>query len=910
MDEKKEKEVMMYRQEEQLSVLNKMSAPIRRNRFTDEDAEKLDQMYADERYADFLSCECWRRLGPDRIPLNYMEKALTAARRLIFSPEEDEVQLNPFQQKLLQADKNFAFSGWIADTRYDDDIVEQCGATMMLREKRYEITKMLNDVIYTKSCNGQYLYPGFKKYKGLISRFQAVRNEQLLPLYVVGAFAQTDQRQIEELIGELCRFIIKSNESGWLRREEGEAGVLYLPSVLRGILQAPGAREISLGSAVQTLILAAFVTTFRMRMLDRELAEILFPDENGVHRLLIGLMEHHETWDKEKFRNLLRLKPNPHLLENCLALIWGEAAGQSGGEEEETPKLPGSFLRLLGWLVTYCDRKALESVMDCHAVRGGENLSRSARRLMLLRALPDIRALAAEDPACCNLGAYLANFLYEEFKEYGAPELTTPDIAGYVDDWKSFSQSFFETRIPPAAPLTPERRELYAELFCEYRQDSEHELLLQQMYEKELLDVYRKSVPDRAGTEELLAECFGMGAFRAYASLYREALGAGLTDPEEGRLDNYVRALIWLESFDELIDFLLSCPDLEEEKRDAFLIETVCGVLYARYCRPDAFAVFDDRFTAQDAVRLLEERLDEPHVSLDVVTALIALYIHQEEFFRARYLYEIFHVYAEKGNTRIYAQFQRIFARKTSGALRPRKEDNHYNVIQTACNALPPQKLLKFLSWAGGIRIPNRADYNPKHAHILSWRNLLTDPYNAFYWEKFLENLSARLAQFPGNAWMMCVCDGILSDVMNRKHGFDIRHAYELVLEQMQGYSDKSPESFRFALLPYIFSYIIRENDEQLCRLLCETISDGHLRKRLAVRGPWVRYYEDSITAFSAYCTRKKEETGSAVYSDFLKIMESSDEKEGRQDAAHVTGIWRYLGALKNFLFRKRAALW
>lgn len=858
--------------------------------FTSTDAEELDSFYSSARYVEFLSSDCFRRLKPNEIPLRYMEKALTAARRLIFSPDEQEVHLNPFQQKLLQAESKSDFAEWSSETRYNSDILNMCRETMMPAEPGVNTARMLNEIVHNKySRADQYMDSGTKKTMGLISRFQAVRNEQLLPLYVIGAFSQTDPGNINTLIVNLCRFIQEiNNESNLLLRNSGEDRVLYLPSVLRTILRAPAANGVVIEHGVQTLILSAFVRTFSVKELDDEFVNRIFQNLEGSHHLLIDLIRHHDTWDENKFL-LLVSTPNLNLqlLERSVALVWGEYSGQSSQEDASLHQLPKSVLLLLSWVVTHCNRDTLDATIDYPSMRGNKKLSRKVKCFSLLCALPDIRALTEEYPSSYNLGVYLVNYLYKELEETSSADLVALGIDRYVSDWRNFSQTRFEERKPSSAAMSPERKALYGGLFREYWQDRDRELLLQQMYAEELLAAYEES-----SAEQLLAECFAMKAYGAYAALCRRILDEGRIALNEDFQDGYVKALIQMQAFAELMDFLLENSDMEENARNRYLVETVCGVFSAYHYSPAAFTIFSEKFTVQDAIKLLWDHMMPNKFPL--ITSLIALYINQGEFFKARFLYAIFHIRAEIGNTRIYFQFLKMFDNSTNHILRVGSEDNHYDVIQTAFYVLTPQKILEFLSWASEIKIPDMANYNPQHTHILALSRILEEPNNTLYWQEFLKHLSTKLTRFPLNAWLVCVCDGVLSSVWNLTHSFDVRRAYDLVLSQMQDPNQKA-RYFPVNLMSYACDYIIRKGDEQLCQSLCSVIGDEQRWDRLSIHNPWAKDQLNRLSAFSSYCVQKLRETGSKVYSDLLKITAPSVSVDNLLAIASAPGSTAYL---------------
>ena len=877
--------------DEQFQTLDPVPLPVN-NGFTDFDAEELERKFANSLYVEFLSSDCFRRLRPNEIPVRYMEKALTAARRLVFGSDALEAHLNTFQRSLLIATNNSDLSEWSNDARYNDEIIEQCLETMMFAGTKSNAAKMLNELIHKNSRADQYLDSNSKKTKGVVSRFQIARNEHTLPLYVIAAFAQDSQINIKSIIVDYCHFVQEINDKALFpANNRGSSRSLYFSSILKAILLAPSAHEISLDNAAQTLMLSVFVDTYSIETLDEDLVDILFSTEDGYHRSLISLIKRYESWDEEEFASFITKGPSLQLLERSIALIWGKLIEDNNCDNIEQFILPDSFLRLLSWLITYCDRATLEAVIDFPTIVNEKKIPRKAKCLMMLRSLPNVQKLTEKEEGFYNLGTYLSNYLFEEAEESGSSDLIAQDIPKFVSEWIVFSKRRFEIKKHALSADTTERKTMFANLFREYWLDKDHELLLQQMFADELLSGVFQTSADPAN---ILLDCLTLQAYGAYCLLYQRIQNEGTVSLDEKYRDSYVNGLIQIEDFKKLIDYVLSDSSLEDAVKKRYLTKAVCGVFSAFHYSSKSFAFFDEKFTLDDARMLLQEQMATNNFPVIVITSLIAIYIQQNDFFKARYLYEIFHSRAEIGNTRIYLQFKKLFDSKTNHILQTGSEDNHFNVLQTAFYVLAPQSLIQFLLWASGIKIPDMANYNPQHVHIRAMSNFLKDPTNTMYWQNFIQALSTRLTQYPANAWLVCVCDGVLSSVWNLEHNFDVRRAYELVLTQIQDSNIRS-RFFPVGLMPYIVSYVIRKDDEQLCRSLRTVVADDQLWSRLFVHNPWAKEYKDDLSAFSAYCVRKLKETKDELYSDLLKVTAPSVSIDNLSAIASVSGSADYL---------------
>lgn len=856
-------------------------------------AEELDKKYEASQYVEFLSANCFRCLTPDRIPVKYIEKALTAARRLIFGFSETEVVLNHFQKCLIQAPTNDSYSAWYLNTEYDNGIMEQCSSTILPHLEKQSIPRILNELIHTDSRAERYL-PSLKgKTKGIVARFQIAKNEQTIPMYIVAAFAQNSSSSLTTLIVHLCEFIkdyyntILPSE----QRFDDTESKTNLSDVLRVILTAPCAQELTLTKNAKTLLLSTFLDTRSLYTLDDDLARNLFND-NGIQLDLIDLIRHHEKWSRERFVELINnLKPHLQILERAVAMIWGDLDLQYDINDCEIQVLPTSLLKLLAWLITYCDAATLEAVIDLPSFHGSIKYKRRTKYVSLLRALPEIQHLTESDSSVYNLGAYLSGKVYREIEEYDIAEITTINITDAVSDWNRFAKHHFNLAISSLESSPLEHKELYAALFRDYWQDNDRETILQKKYTAELQkDVGTVAIPEN--TKTILSECYGIKAFDAYVKFFQRFIEDGSVDVSDDLFDSFVNACNQRHKYQELIEFLIKHPEIEQERQEVHLINVINASFAANQYSPAAFSIFSSGFSVENAINLILTHFAT--TKFESITSLIALYLYQGEYFKARYLYDIYGARAKVGRTRIYAQFNKLLDSNTNHVLQVGNEVNHFQVINTAFYALNPQDLIEFLSWAGTVPLPAWKDYNPKHNYKGAFLKLLDQPKDADRWENFLFKLSSKLSQFPANAWMICVCDGILSSIWNLTNNYDAHRAYEIVLTQIRNPITKR-RFFPVNLLPYITEYIVRNDDTRLCENLLSTLGEDQLLSRITTQNIWEKSYKESLTGFSAYCIRKIKETDNKLFSDILKIVSPSISVENLAAVAAIPGNEEYL---------------
>lgn len=857
------------------------------------DAEELDRTYDSGQYVEYLSANCFQRLSPEIIPIKYLEKAITAARRLIFGQTEAEVELNHFQKCLLQDRTNESYSTWYSDTEYDNSIMEQCGSTMLPHFEKQSIPKILNDLIHTTSSAGRYLPSAKKKTMGVVSRLQIAKNEQTVPMYVVAAFAQNNPSSLATLIVMLCEFFKNyySSISPSSQPTNDIKTVINLADVLRVILKAPYAKELTLTRNNKTLLLSTFIETCTLNSLDDDLAEMLFED-GAIQLDLIDLIRHHEAWSKERFVDLVNaLNPHLQILERAVAMIWGDLDLQYDKDDHEVQLLPASLLKILAWLITYSDSATLEGVIDFPSIHGSLKYKRRTKCVSLLRALPEIQHLATTDRSIYNLGAYLSGKVFQEFEEYNIDEITTINITQFVSDWKRFAKNHFSTVLTGLESPSINHKNLYATLFRDFWQDNERETLLQQKYTAELLnDGNAFASPENA--ETILRECYSIKAFDAFVELYQQFVGDANVDFTGDLFKYYVSACNQIFKHQELIGFLLKHPEIEKEKQENYLIDVINASFVANQYSPAAFSIFNSGFSVENAIELLLTHFAK--TEFENITSLIALYLYRGEFFKARYLYDIYSARARIGHTRIYAQFSKSLDSNTNHVLQVGQELNHLQVINTAFYALTPQDLIAFLSWAGTIPLPAWKDYNPRHNYKLIFAKLLEQPQNKDNWQIFLSQLSSRLSKFPANAWMVCVCDGVLSSKWNLTNMYDVHRAYKMVLTQILNPQTKR-RYFPVNLLPYITSYIVRKDDITLCESLLHVAAEEQLWSRITTHNVWGKTYKENLAEFSQYCIRKLKETNNKVFTDILKIVSPSITTESLAAVAAIPGNEEYL---------------
>ena len=87
------------------------------------------------------------------------------------------------------------------------------------------------------------------------------------------------------------------------------------------------------------------------------------------------------------------------------------------------------------------------------------------------------------------------------------------------------------------------------------------------------------------------------------------------------------------------------------------------------------------------------------------------MYIHEEEYVKAAYLFVIFSSKADKGYARLYSQFRSSLGR----LLDFNRLKSHHHVIELAFQVLTAERLVAFLNWASSIKIPEFKERKETH---------------------------------------------------------------------------------------------------------------------------------------------------------------------------------------------------
>lgn len=822
---------------------------------------ELDRLYEAKEYVKFLTSAEFASVSPDKLPTEYFEKALTCAARILLGESCEQVKMNLFQKEVLRINSGSDFlKTWKNDTGFGEEIMVSCGesslAKLTVENEKGILCQLLNNLGH---CNKQN-----SNYAGLSQRFQECCNEIQPYIFTIRGFAAKSTNAIEKCVVEYCNWVKelkKSNIYGKL--DEDKKMGLFPQFIMR--YQQEFLKERMLPNNLRTNIISVFVENNSLELLE-QVVEIIDPDSSCVNRRLVHLTSHYEEWTEEAFVELMRNNVSRQLFQKCCSMAWGQQA--------QNVKLNADYLRLLAWIIKY---DAYTSIDEILRYRIPNEFKKSDKWNMILMSLCDVCDLAKTDATMYNLAAYIAKHLCQDMNEENMSDAMRENL----NTWEEFSQQYFEERTAPFKTLTDENRHLFVELFQVFEMDRKHYNALQAQYADLISAQYNIEGMTQEGVEVVLKNLYEECAYEAYSRIYLRALGNG-TALQDVYLSQYIESLTNLNRFAELISFLKQNEKLTKEKRDAEIEKVLCENFRVHCLSPEAYSVFNDDFTVENAIEiLLKNFMSSKYAS---ITALIGLYAKTNEWEKASYLYTIYQSKAESGYARFYSKFRG----KISGYLG--SPETHYEVIHAAFFRLTPKALVEFMTWAKQIIIPGFQTYNPTHVYGYLFDGLLASPTNMDPWKRFMDHLVKR----PNlNAWMICVCDAVLSQCFGTARTNHTRNAIETIVEQE--ISENGSGKVPYNLLAYTCSYIMESGDVHICQKLQECLRVSAVKERIIFQNPWYNTYQETMDRFMSYCVDEYQRTGNNTFYELISAIDGQLSPENIADLLQSVEDKQYL---------------
>lgn len=843
------------------------------NSYEHMDLALLDTLYASKRFAEYLASPILENIAPCNLPLEYFEKAINCANRLLFPESNEVICLNDFQKELITGrESGSLIKKWKEGGAFSPEVTQQCANSSLLNDgflrNPKRIADMLNSIGRSNAKNDNYV--------GVSQRFASCVNVLVPHLYIIRIFVQKSRAAVERSIDEYCHFIKNISTNTVTNSNNSPAILASLPELLN-VVQEYIFRDTVFSRSSVTNIFSTYLDTGNVSALTNILPT-LCPNPESVEYKLCELINHGHTWTEDIFVNLIKSSVNLQLLQKSVALLWDKHNSQS---------LPTGFLRLLAWIIKHNSHTSIDEIVRFDQAG---TITKPEKQSALLYSFDRICEEAYRDCDFYSLASYIALVV--------CPEISSEDLltiaTGVTEKWSVFSEKYFEMTAAPMSSVSEENNDRILALFPVFILDVPRERELQHWY----ADWFIGNLSLKECADDCIESTFDMLydhlAYEAYARLFDICVAEDNSFCySQRRIAEYAESLIALHRYAELVSFLLHNENISKEHRHRLIIKAISENFRKNAMSPSAFSMFSRSFSCEDAIALLWTDIKANHYSS--FTALIALYYHIQEYNKAIYLYAVYRSKAEIGYSRLY----NVFRERMSGHIN--SISNKYDAIEFALSTLPVRDIPMFLQWTQTVPIPDIKGQGNTHALQFFYDNLTKNPLQDLAWKDFIVNLSKYIDK---NAWHIFVGQCILSEVFSHQPNIsDSRKALEIVVDT------KAVKTLPCNFLPCTFSYIIKSNDRFAIVLLRELLKKDGFANGMLTNNLWHAKYVDITARFKTFCMSQYSETRDmsfyAMLTDLGLSLDISEMKQiSRQD---VDKHYLFVQICKNFTDGKDA---
>ena len=817
----------------------RISEDVRNSTRSSTSFETFNRLFEAGLYAEALSSGDFRDCPPQTLPVEQLEKALTAANRLLYPNNDEKITLNSFQKEVFYCSTTIEFiRKWKHDGVFTDYILEQCCETSVAGfdypDDRALAAKLLNALGYQNSLNNNYV--------GITGRFVACENVLFPHFFILRAFVRNSATSIQKIVSEYCQIVkdLKHSTSGPKMTDDLRIGSFV--EVLNAINSHLVKIE-TLPRNIRTNIVSVFFEYGKLEKATRVIS-IWDPNHESLEWRTIELYYDYADLNEQFVIRLLSEGVNIQLLQRCIALIWGNFSKDS--------ILPTGFLKLLSWIVIHEQHTSIDEILRYPSSKG---LTRIDKQNMLINSFALICDLSIEDRRMYALASFIALVIQPDIDS----ETIFVAAKEKLVDWSNYSDTFYKREIERIGTITPETEELYVLLFPIFQLDIPHYTILQNEYATWFLASSGSITESQQDTKSTLDSLYQKCAYGAYVEVYSDCLPSTIGDDSEKYATQNVISLVRLHRYADAVAFLSNTTEMTIANKNAFISRVLGENFKENGISPSAFSCFDENFSCRDAINLLKSEL-KPNQSTSI-NSLIAMYIHEEEYVKAAYLFVIFSSKADKGYARLYSQFRSSLGR----LLDFNRLKSHHHVIELAFQVLTAERLVAFLNWASSIKIPEFKERKETHVFHYYYDALISDASSKDSWSSFLNHLLKN--GLDKNAWNICVCETVLRCVFQSGNTSFSEGAIDSLLRNAD-ISALTP-----AFLAYSFRYIEDKKSIVVCQKLIDTLSNKETHEYLIENNNWLRTYKQEIDAFKHYCLNAFDETGSNIYHDVLAVL-------------------------------------
>lgn len=804
----------------------------------DIDLSELDQLYSANAFVDFLSSNILKQVRFSSLPIEYIEKAIFCAHRLLFPKDIELPALNSFQKDLLVTGD--LAKKWKSTGRFDNNLFRMCNDTAYTQNgvsrTNESIFAMLN-----RACTF-----GCYDYTNLCNRFSSCENVLTPHIYVIRAFAQSGVVAIDKSVAEFSKFVKKNSLSISLSHSTSPVLFDWLFMVLSVITTYLSDGKL-LSQATKTLLISTYLDKGYAEKLS-DVILLLQPQESDFEQMFTSFLQNGETWDEDTFAKFIKKFKDQNismqLFQKAMAFHW---------ENYPNGKISAHYALMLSWTIKHIDYFSVDEIINCSIT---ERLKTFAKKQALLASFPMVCQMVSDNISCYLLACYIERYIYREMPRETVPE----EVHSYLAGWSVFSESFFERMMQDHSVLSLDAYVNLTKYFYVFSLDIPHLSVVHNQY----ADLYMQQLPETGFSQEVfiekLNEAKDLGASETYIRLFNKA--ADFDMPICSDLEYvvyYTEMLCSLNRYTTLFSYLNKSKHISETQRKNLLTKAICRNFQENALSAKSYIVFNEHFSCNDAIALLLEDLKSNQYN--ALNALLALYCHTQEYNKVQYIYAIFHSRIEPGFSRLHNQVKAKINKFVA------KLNDRYSAIDLAIESLPAEELPEFLSWIDRIPLPADAKKG-YHPLMYCFDNLLRAPERKNSWEECRKTLATNEERNP---WRLAVCEWVL----RQKFDFDaVQYSKSAIEQELESFkhSKKINKRLPYNFLPCTFNYIMDTYDTDMVVILADFLQTKALHKMI-YDNLWQEKYNTYFEEFGAFCFQQYIDTENAAYYNLMELL-------------------------------------
>lgn len=732
--------------------------------------------------------------------MEWLEKALTCAKRILTKDDTAEVNLNSFQKELIVSYSGLDFIKHNkCGGQYKVELIKECSDTFLPKRKKNHIrtvVQALNDI--SNLAEGTLNY----EYKGLMQRTEACWNE-LYPLFSLIYVLHNPGKAID-CIQEMCNKLKKSNELDPIPNDRGRW--LYLPQIIEELYKLGNLNALPV--ITQTLMFATFLD---FDALD-EIAPISHFFSDKRLGIMLNLLNDYKKMDECDYKEAFTININRELFQKICARLW------ETDSDSETITL--EFLLLLSYVLKYDGAPSVDEIIRLSTRTSNGVFSKLEKTKHLICSLDKMSENMDVHPTLYRLGEYSVN-LITQMKDSEVTEI----MIEFCQRWKISSKEFFERVISDLMPVTDESASQFTMLFDIFECNYNYGMILQTAY-ADWYFAHNTSSEPAENINTLIENRAYLAVCRLFESLSEE-------QKTQEVLKNYLMALLFVQRYEQAL--LIAAEQIMDEEILVGVITKIC----LKYGISDKTTdLITSYFTIHDAIERL--MIHQTATNNEINASLIVLYALDQKPFNVYYIYNAFGDRVVKGYSRILTQVLRWSSEQyrninLDSLHYKNKSTTKYTVIEKAFEYLTPDKIVSLINWCSRLQIPGSGkSLAKKQTHALAKRydKLLSSGNDSSVWLWFYELL---LNRFDLNAWKLCTTLSILEMQIDEitvddYSKIDFTRIEEYISWMISSTSDKEiPVNF-LCIINFLFDRI---NSTRVIRLISDKLDSEDVKKRV-----------------------------------------------------------------------------